>query len=191
MIDPDLLERVKQATLTPARINPYTLPGDQHGWRGLINPGAPKRKIYTILHNEQVLVTLLMRFPGESGPVGARHYHDSGELSIRFEGELTPIVGWSPAGEPHLHAPPRNRPAELREALSKVAQDGGPSPAVAQLAGQLEQVLQLPPVAEWLQNVFLPEPRLMVTVDVLFPPFTTYVAQPEGGWRKVVGQWYD
>lgn len=191
MTDPDVLQRLKEATLTPARINPYTLPPEQHGWRGLTNPAAPKRKIYTILHNEQVLVTLLMRFPGESGPFGSRHYHDSGELSIRFEGDLTPIVGWSPPGDPHLHAQSRNRPAELRDTLSKVAQDSDLSPELTRVAGQLEQVLQLPPVAEWLEGLFRPEPRLSVAVDVLFPPFTTYVAQPDGGWRKVIGQWYD
>ncbi len=48
-----------------------------------------------------VLVTALLLIPGERS---IRHSHESGELSIAFSSELTPIVTWHPPGE--LHGPP-------------------------------------------------------------------------------------
>lgn len=189
MSDDTLAKRIEQAQRTPARINPWAVV-DQ-GWRGATVPGAPKRKIYTVLQNEEVLVTLLLRFPGETGPVGAGHYHDSGELSISFEGGVTPSVGWSPPGHPHLHGAARNPGKELGDIISQVAQDGGPNQETVKLATQLSQLLQVPVVGNWLDDLFKPEPHLIVALDILFPPFTTYVAEPGGGFRKVVGQWYD
>ncbi len=191
MTEQNTAKQIKEATLTPVRVNPYTLPPDQHGWRGVTIEGAPRRKIYTVLYNEQVLVTALLRFPGETGAFGSRHYHDSGELSVRFEVDGTPIVGWSPPGEPHLHAPPPNPAAELREALRKVTEDGSIDQDGAKLAAQLGQLLQVPALGDWLEGLFRPEPRLSVAIDILFPPFTTYVPLPSGEMKKVVGQWYD
>lgn len=191
MSEDELAERLQQAQLTPARINPYELPPDQHGWRGVTVSGAAKRKIYTVLHNEQVLVTALLRFPGETGSVGSRHYHDSGELSVRFEGDMVPIVGWSPPGDPHLHGAAPNPGAKLAEVLRRVAEESDPKLETARVATQLGQLLQIPEIAEWVNGLFRPEPRLLVTIDVLFPPFTTYVPDADGGTRKIVGQWYD
>src|SRR5437868_1552384 len=98
----------------PVRINPYTVPDDQHGWRGLGVPGHFKRKWYTVLHNEQVLVTALLLLPGETS---IRHSHESGELSIRYTGELQPIVTWNAPGL--LHGPPEP-PPDLSEPFADV-----------------------------------------------------------------------
>ena len=38
-------------------INPYLVPPESHGWRGLGLAGNSKRKWYTLLQNDQVLVT--------------------------------------------------------------------------------------------------------------------------------------
>ena len=79
-------------------VNPYTLPADQQGWRGIGLPGARKRKWYTVLHNDQVLVTALFQLPGEQG---CRHSHETGELSIAYVGDLQPIITWHPPTEAH------------------------------------------------------------------------------------------
>ena len=42
----------------PRAVNPYLVPADQQGWRGISVPGQSKRKWYTLLHNEQVLVLM-------------------------------------------------------------------------------------------------------------------------------------
>ena len=162
MTDDELAERQKQAQLAPARINPFMLSADQQGWRGVSLPGAAKRKIYTVLHNEQVLVTAMVRLP-EDRALRPSHYHDSGELSIQFEGGVTPIIGWSPPGPPHLHAPPRNPAAELRALLRQTAQDGDPNQETTRFASQLGQMLQIPGIAEWLESIFKPQPEHQIT----------------------------
>src|SRR5205823_6618397 len=102
-----------------------------------------------------------------------------------------PIIGWSPSGDPHLHGRFPNPRDGLEEALRRAAHEGDPSQEIPKLAAQLGQILQVPGIAEWVDGLFRPDPTILVTIDILFPPFTTYVPQPDGGVRKVVGQWFD
>src|SRR5215472_12253311 len=82
----------------PAHVDPFTLPAERHGWRGLSVPGHHKRKWWTLLHNDQVLVTALLLIPGERS---VRHSHETGELSIHYDAALHPVVTWHPPGELH------------------------------------------------------------------------------------------
>ena len=75
--------------------DPFSLPPERHGWRGLGLPGHRKRKWWTVLHNDQVLVTALLLIPGERS---VRHSHETGELSIHYDGEMRPVVVWNPPG---------------------------------------------------------------------------------------------
>ena len=79
------------------RVGIHSVPEDQHGWRGLELPGNRKRKWYTLLENEQCLVTALLIPPGE---IGVRHSHETGELNIHFSNGL-PLVRWNAPGELH------------------------------------------------------------------------------------------
>src|ERR671933_2312012 len=88
---------------TPSETDPFTLAPDRHGWRGLGLPGHRKRKWWTVLHNEQVLVTALLLLPGERS---VRHSHETGELSIHYDGQLRPVVLWNPPGVLHPALPP-------------------------------------------------------------------------------------
>lgn len=186
--DDDLAARLHQATVTPARVNPYTLPPDAHGWRGLSLPGNQKRKVYTILHNESVLVTALLLFPGERSVM---HSHETGELSVHFGGEMEPTVSWNPPGLVHGGATPgRSLGQELAARLQQAANGlGGDDDA--KLAAQLGQLLGAPQVEEWLQNLARPDPKPRVLVDILFPPFKTTIEDPKLECRTVSGQWYD
>ena len=94
------------------RINPYALAADRQGWRGLSLDGNCKRKAYTLLHNDQVLVTALLLIPGERS---IRHSHETGELSVHFSGELRPSVTWNPPGV--LHGPPLAQKSSADEDL--------------------------------------------------------------------------
>jgi hypothetical protein len=177
----------------PLRINPYTVPDDQHGWRGLGVPGHFKRKWYTVLHNEQVLVTALLLLPGETS---IRHSHESGELSIRYTGELRPIVTWNAPGL--LHGPPEP-PPDLSEPFAEVLAeqalrgDAAGDPQLAALARQIVQMQrQLQTLQERLLEHLRPEPVPTLIVDVLFPPFKTTIDDPRYAEKKtVVGQWFD
>src|SRR5262249_18367982 len=82
----------------PAAVDPFTLPADRHGWRGLSLPGHHKRKWWTLLHNDTVLVTALLLIPGERS---VRHSHETGELSIHYDAALHPVISWHPPGELH------------------------------------------------------------------------------------------
>jgi len=82
----------------PIEVDPFTLPPERHGWRGLSVPGHRKRKWWTLLHNDTVLVTALLLIPGERS---VRHSHETGELSIHYDAALHPIVAWHPPGELH------------------------------------------------------------------------------------------
>src|SRR5947207_15862215 len=84
---------------SPVRANPYTVPPDQQGWRGLGLPELnAKRKAYTLFWNEQVLVCGLLLLPGERS---IRHSHETGEMSITFSDALHPSVGYTPGGLLH------------------------------------------------------------------------------------------
>jgi hypothetical protein len=169
------------------RVYPYTLPAERHGWRGLGVEGNHKRKVYTLLHNEQVLVTALVLLPGERS---IRHSHESGELSVHYLGDMRPEITWNAPGVLHGGAPPT--PAALDEALRAAAPDRYSNPEVAQLARQIEQLqAQIRELQARLEQATR-APAPFVIVDVLFPPFKTTIdddAVPEK--RTVVGQWYD
>jgi hypothetical protein len=174
------------------RINPYTVPKSDHGWRGLSVDEAAKRKYYTVLHNEQVLVTALLLIPGERS---IRHSHESGELSISFSSELTPSVTWHPPGV--LHGPPELEvpsileiPASFTDLESKLS-EGNP-----EIRGLFDYMRELNAKVQELQGQIgqlrRSEPKPRVIVDILFPPFKTTVDDPAvPDKRTIVGQWDD
>lgn len=183
-LDPELL---KQAQWTPMSRPAFDVPSDQHGWRGLSLPGNQKRKVYTVLHNEQVLVTCLLLFPGERS---VRHSHESGELSVHFDDAMKPVVSWHPPGEVHGGAAPRQLGKELADLLRQV-----PPESVAQETAraitELVPALELPQVEEWIQALVRPAPAPRVLIDILFPPFRTTIEDPTLTRTTFVGQWYD
>ena len=174
-------------------INPFKLPEEQKGWRGLEVSGRPRRRVFTVLETDQVLVTALMQMPGEPG---VRHSHETGELSFRWAGGMTPFITWHPPGEWHGGS------AEVRADRSREVADG-----VALLREQLRtgaaEVESLLRIAETLQeqidglrhqarNATGPEGGPGLIVDLLFPPFRTTIddpAYPEV--RTFTGQWLD
>jgi hypothetical protein len=173
-------------------LNPYF--ASEQGWRGLSIPGNRKRKAYTVLHNDKVLVTALLT--GIPGEYGLRHSHESGELSIHFNGELKPGVSWNPPGVFHggIPAPQPSLSDSLAENLMSQAQALNTQNAdvawlverIAELQGQMIELQRL--LAERLR----PEPSPRVIVDILFPPFKTTVDDPVLPEPKtVVGQWFD
>ena len=176
----------QQRITTPIRVNPYTVPKDQQGWRGL---GAPevsaKRRAYTLLWNEQVLVCGLLLLPGERS---IRHSHETGELSITFSDSLHPSVGYTPGGMLHGGA---SQPAQasaggaiLTEALVTAGM-----PEISRLVDQmLEEQKQLRREIEELRAPA--GPRMLI--DILFPPFKTTIDDPAyPNKREIVGPWYD
>jgi hypothetical protein len=179
MADPD-------SVMVEKHVNPYLLPADQQGWRGLSVPGSHKRKWYTVLHNEQVLVTALLLIPGERS---IRHSHETGELSIHYFGELKPEVSWNPPGMIHGGAPAAAQPSALESMVKEAAAQSAGNPALGQLLhGLLEEQLQLRERLEALR----PRPAPFIIVDILFPPFKTTVDDPAvPGGKTITGQWYD
>jgi hypothetical protein len=187
-MEEDLSERLKRAQWTPAQVNPWTLPADQHGWRGLALPGNHKRKVYTVLHNEQVLVTALLLVPGERSVM---HSHESGELSVHFDGEMSPSVSWHPPGEVHGGATPQPSLGDEIAAALQAAAAGPGGADTERFAAQLGELLHAPPVEEWLRARLRPTPKPRVLIDILFPPFKTTIEDPQMVRRTIVGQWYD
>lgn len=169
----------------PTRFNPYTVPSDQQGWRGLSVPDVnAKRRAYTLFWNEQVLVCGLVILPGERS---IRHSHETGELSITFSDALHPSVGYTPGGVIHggesAPAPADTSATVLAEALT------AGMPELKQLLDQmLEEQANL---RRSLEQLRAPAgPRMLI--DILFPPFKTTIddpAYPEK--REIVGPWYD
>lgn len=171
------------------RINPYTVPVGEHGWRGLSLDGNIKRKYYTVLHNEQVLVTALLLIPGERS---VRHSHESGELSIAFSNEMKPTVTFHPPGV--LHGPPepevpRNLqiPASFAD-LEATLVEG--NPAIAQLFEYMRDLnAQVQDMEKQIIQLRRPEPSPRVIIDILFPPFRTTIDDPAYPEKKtIVGQ---
>ncbi len=189
-MEPDALERMKQAHWTPAQVKAFSVPEGRHGWRGLGLPGNQKRKVYTVLHNEQVLVTALLLLPGERS---VTHSHESGELSVHFDDPMTPTVSWHPPGEVHggRAAASSGLAKQLAEVLETVKTGPSTPPDVLALATQLGALLDVPQLAEWVQTLVTPDPRPRVLIDILFPPFKTTIEDPRYPKKTVVGQWYD
>jgi hypothetical protein len=158
-----------------------------HGWRGLGVEGNHKRKWYTVLHNEFVLVTAFVSLPGE---MSIRHTHESGELNISFTDPTRPMVHWNPPGVPHagIVAPPKSDfDARVRTAIARV---GEKDPDIQSI---LEEILQREiDISAQLEELTRPQPGLRVAIDCLFPPFKTTIDDPLYPEKKtVVGQWYD
>ena len=164
-------------------INPFTLPADQQGWRGLSDPTLGKRKWWTILENDICLVTGLVVLPGERGP---RHSHETGELSISYHGDNKPLVRWNPPGLPHGGLLPEEPAALDDHGRAEVAQAAGNT----LLATLLERILQ--EQLELRSLLTRPQPGLRIAVEVLFPPFKTTIDDPRFPDKQVIiGQWHD
>jgi len=170
----------------PAQVDPFTLPAERHGWRGLGLPGHRKRKWWTLLHNERVLVTALLLIPGERS---VRHSHESGELSIHYDAALHPLVSWHPPGELH---PSTGAPAaqDEVEAAAEHARSSTSDPAMAELLSRL--IVDQRELREKLDRLASASVQPRIIVDILFPPFKTTIDDPDvAGTKTVVGQWYD
>ena len=179
---------IEQRTITsPIRVNPYTVPREQQGWRGLGVEGEnAKRKVYTLFWNEQVLVCGLLLFPGERS---IRHSHESGEMSITFSDALHPSVGYTPGGVLHSGAP---QPAVAAEAPVIAEAMAAGMPGLRELLETMaeEQRRLQAQMEELYKSAMPPGPRMLI--DILFPPFKTTIddpAYPEP--RTIVGPWYD
>ena len=181
---------IEQRTITtPIRVNPYTVPAEQQGWRGLGVEGEnARRKTYTLLWNEQVLVCGLLLFPGERS---IRHSHESGELSITFSDALHPSVGYTPGGVLHSGAPVAgSKTGATDQAIAAALAES--APGIRELLEVMaeEQRQMQAQVEELYKSAMPPGPRMLI--DILFPPFKTTIddpAYPEP--RTIVGPWYD
>ena len=172
-------------------INPYTVP--EHGWRGLSIPGNRKRKWYTVLHNDKVLVTALLT--GIPGEYGLRHSHESGELSIHFSDEMRPMVTWNPPGVLHGGMPAQRELTDqvAENLLKRAAALESASPDIAALVTLITQLQgQMQELQRQLEERTRAAPAPRVIVDILFPPFKTTIDDPVlPDTRTVVGQWFD
>lgn len=187
-MEADLAERLRQAQWTSTQTKAFAVPEGRHGWRGLGLAGDHKRKVYTVLHNEQVLVTALLLLPGERGMV---HSHESGELSIHFDDPMEPSVSWHPPGEVHGGRTGPGVARQLREVMEAIKSGPSTPPEVVGLAAQLSELLQVPQLAELVQTLVTPDPRPRVLIDILFPPFKTTIEDPSYPRKTFIGQWYD
>jgi hypothetical protein len=170
----------------PAEADPFTLPPERHGWRGLGLAGHRKRKWWTLLHNEQVLVTALLLIPGERS---VRHSHETGELSIHYDAALHPIVAWHPPGELHPSIGAAAAPDDLAAAAEHARASTSDS-ALAELLSRL--IADQRDLRQKLDRLARASVQPRIIVDILFPPFKTTIDDPELPDRKtVVGQWYD
>lgn len=171
---------------SPRRANPYTVPADHQGWRGLGVPEVnAKRKAYTLFWNEQVLVCGLLLLPGERS---IRHSHETGELSITFSDALHPSVGYTPPGVLHGGAPEAPQSPESGRLLTEALTATG-MPELRRLLDQmLEEQEQLRRALEETKSP--PGPRMLI--DITFPPFKTTIDDPAyAEKRTIVGPWHD
>lgn len=182
-----------RATQKRIHVSPFAVPLEQMGWRGATVPGEHRRRVYTVLHNDSVLVTALLLMPGQAG---FRHSHESGELSVTFSGPMSPMISWNPPGMLHGGA---EFPAAGQEIIEKLADMQVPkavtdNPEIAQLLGQMAQMQEtIRLLHSELQQLRAPQPGPRLLIDLLFPPFRTTVDDPAypGGQRTFEGQWYD
>src|SRR5579864_1398326 len=170
----------------PREADPFTLPGDRHGWRGLGLPGHHKRKWWTLVHNEKVLVTALLLIPGERS---VRHSHETGELSIHYDAALHPVLAWHPPGELHPSIDPAAAQDDV-EAATEHARSTTSDSALADLLSRL--IADQRELRQKLDRLARGSVQPRIIVDILFPPFKTTIDDPEvPDTRTVVGQWYD
>lgn len=166
-------------------VNPYLLPQSEQGWRGMGLAGNRHRKWFTLVQNEQVLVTGLILLPGEGS---VRHSHETGELSIAYNDAMRPVVTWHPGGELHSGAPDP-APAVQQPNLEQLTEITGNGALAEVIAGMMDQQRELKQAIEEMRKREL-SPRIII--DVLFPPFRTTIQDdgyPEA--RTITGQWYD
>jgi hypothetical protein len=176
----------KGAPQKAIRVNPYTVPPGQHGWRGLGLEGNHKRKWYTVLQNEYVLVTALVTLPGETS---VRHSHESGELSINYVDKFQPFVTWHPSGELH-GGTPEEKPAPTADVVAELMSDHPEVKKVLAHVSNLEREIKR--LEKKLQQLLKPDPAPRLLIDILFPPFKTTIDDPQfPPKRTLVGQWYD
>jgi hypothetical protein len=177
---------------TALHINPYTVA--EHGWRGLTIPGNRKRKWYTVLHNDKVLVTALIT--GIPGEYSLRHSHESGELSIHYDDAMHPQVTWNPPGVLHGGLPEHR--TNLTDAVAASVKEreevlGSGNADVEQLVGMITTLQeQMQELQRQLRDALRPTPGPRIIIDIIFPPFRTTVDDPVLPEKKVVtGQWFD
>ena len=175
------------------QINPFNLPEDKKGWRGMEVHGHPRRRVFTVLETDQVLVTALMQLPGEPG---VRHSHQSGELSFRWGGAMTPFITWHPPGEWHggIAEVRPNEAQEVAEALallrSTLGSGSSETAALLSVADRLQT--QISRLQEQVRNINGPVGGPGIIIDCLFPPFKTTIDDPAyPAVREITGQWYD
>lgn len=169
-------------------VNPYLLPPDQHGWRGLSLAHPHKRKWYTLLENDTVLVTALLLIPGEHS---IRHSHESGELSIHYDGTMRPGITWHPPGVFHSGAPASMPDEAARQARENELLRGNAESPFSDLLAQL--VRDNREMRQKLDAISKSQIGPRIIVDILFPPFKTTIddeTYPERT-KVVTGQWYD
>ena len=178
--------------MTP-EINPFTLPEEQKGWRGLEISGRPRRRVFSVLETDQVLVTALMQLPGEPG---VRHSHESGELSFRWAGEMTPFITWHPPGEWHggVAEVRSHTGAEVAEGLAllrdQLTSGKAETIALLDIASKLQEQIDL--LQYQVKNAKGPAGGPGLIIDCLFPPFKTMIDDPAyPNAREITGQWYD
>jgi hypothetical protein len=181
---------IEQKPITaPTRFNAYTVPAEQQGWRGLGVKGEnAKRRVYTLLWNEQVLVCALLLMPGERS---IRHSHESGELSITFTDALHPSVGYTPGGVLHSGAPVASPKTGVSDEVVAAALAES-APGIRDLLEAMaeEQRRMQAQMEELYRSAMPPGPRMLI--DILFPPFKTTIDDPAYPEPKtIVGPWYD
>ncbi|MFN0070277.1 MAG: hypothetical protein ACKVVP_02160 [Chloroflexota bacterium] len=168
-------------------VDPYVLPPDQHGWRGISLAPHHKRKWYTLLENDSVLVTALLLIPGEHS---IRHSHETGELSIHYDGTLRPGISWHPPGVLHSGPSPTTPDEAVRQARENDLLRSADDSPFAELMHQL--IRDNRDVRAKLDALSQTQIAPRIIVDVLFPPFRTTIDDPAyDGVKVVTGQWYD
>ncbi len=176
-------------TDVPLEVDAFTLPEARQGWRGLGLAGNRKRKWWTLVHNDQVLVTALLLIPGERS---VRHSHESGELSIHYDAAQHPVVSWHPPGEVHPAIPTTQQHTgedELLAAAEHARRATTQAPMAELLSRLIADQQELRQKLDRLARASV-QPRIIV--DVLFPPFKTTIDDPGYADKKTVtGQWYD
>jgi hypothetical protein len=175
------------------RVDPYKV--SEQGWRGLGLPAGHKRKWYTVLQNERVLVTALITLPGETS---VRHAHESGELSLNFLDRMNPRVTWHPPGEFHGGGELVNGGSNSETLIDQITETRGKAvkpaiPEIESIFARLDDMeSQFKQLQTWIQGQLKPDPSPRLLIDIIFPPFKTIIDDPRFPPKKIVtGQWFD